>query len=109
MSARLRKHLEELKQLRASTPNKRKFILKNCSGGLVDCISECAYNCLNNALPLKPAQFKKLKRHRKVLRKLASKKISRAAKKRALNQKGGFLVPLLTAVLSVLAEYLLKK
>jgi len=109
MSARLKKHLEELKLLRSSGPKKRKQILKHCSVGLVDCISECALNCLNNAVPLKPSQFKKLKRQRKVLRKLASKKVSRKAKKRALNQQGGFLVPLLTAVLTALAEYFLKK
>jgi hypothetical protein len=108
MPKRVKRHLEELVSLKKATPKRRKCILENCSPQLVDCLAECASNCLNNGLPLEKAQFAKLKRYKKILRQIASKKVSRKTKKKHLVQKGGFIVPLITAVLSALASNLLR-
>lgn len=107
MPNRVKTHLKELVRLKNATAQRRKCMLKNCSPQLVDCLAECALNCLNNGLPLKKAQFTKLKRYKKTLRKIASKKISRE-KKKALIQTGGFIGPLITAVITALASNLLR-
>jgi hypothetical protein len=108
MSARVKKYLKELKTLRRACPKKRRLIINDAPPEMIDCISECAMNCLNNAVKLTKGQFTKLRRHKSTLRKLASKRVSRKTKKQALNQTGGFLAPLLTAILTALASRLLQ-
>jgi hypothetical protein len=109
MSARLKKHMAALKQLAKATPSKRKALIAKCTPQLIDCISECALNCLNNALPMKKRHFERLKRHKKNLRLVARKSTSRKIKKKTLSQTGGFIVPLLTAVLTAIASNLITK
>jgi hypothetical protein len=108
MSASIRKHLEALKSLKKATTKRRKNIIKESPPELIRCISECCYNCLNSALPLKKAQFSKLRRHKTILRRLASKKLSIKAKKKIINQRGGFIAPLLTALLTAVASKILQ-
>lgn len=109
MSNRIKRHLGDLTKIKNANGPRRKCLLKNCSPELIDCLSECALNCLNNGIPLRPAQFNKLKRYKKVLRKIASKKVTRNLKVKALTQTGGFIGPLITAVLTALASNLLRK
>jgi len=52
-----------------------------------------------------PKQKSKLKRHKKALRDLAKKKVS-LKRKRQIIQKGGFLAPLLSAVVPAIASLL---
>jgi hypothetical protein len=108
MHSKVKQYLDDLKQLQRSSPAKRKALFKNAPPQLIDCISECCSNCLNRAVPLKKAQFVKLKRHKKLLRKLASKKVSKQIKKKLLSQQGGFIAPLITAILTAVATKLLK-
>lgn len=108
MSARIKRHLKELVALKNATNNRRKSLIKNCSPQMVDCISECALNCLNNGVPLRPAQFAKLRRFKKVLRKIASRKVSRKKKIKTLTQTGGFIGPLLAAVVTAVASNILR-
>lgn len=108
MSARLRKHLNALKELARATPKRRKQLIEKSSPQLIDCIAECAHNCLNNAVPLKKTHYEKLKRYKKNLRLIARKSTSRKLKKKTLSQTGGFIIPLLTAILTALASNLIK-
>jgi len=108
MSASIRNHLAALAGLKKANTQRRKAIIKDSPPELIKCISECCYNCLNSALPLKKAQFTKLRRHKTILRRLASKKLSIKAKKKIINQKGGFIAPLLTALLTAVASKLLQ-
>jgi len=64
----------------------------------VKSIGECVLNVLRDNLKLTACQKKKLRKFKVPLRALAER-VSIATKKRLLNQKGGFLVTLLIALL----------
>jgi hypothetical protein len=51
----------------------------------------------------------KLRNHKSVLRKVAEKRVTSSGKKRLINQRGGFLLPLLSAVLPTLANLLFRQ
>jgi hypothetical protein len=51
---------------------------------------------------------RKLQKHKVVLRKVADKRVSFSSKNRLIVQKGGFLLPLLTAVLPAPAIYIFR-
>lgn len=105
MSSRLRKYLAKLKLLKEATSKVRNNILKNCNKNLLCCLCECAHNVLRGSVPLTKPQKNKLKRFKKKLRNLVSKK-TRITVKRKLVQTGGFLGALLTPVLSFLGSIL---
>ena len=102
MSARLHRHANFLRQLHRASPKQRsKLVKKHCDGEFVGCITECVKNLLKGNVPLNPAQKKKLKAKKKVLRQIALKKTS-LRKKQKLIQSGGFLGALLGPIVSVL-------
>lgn len=105
MASRLKKYLAKLKLLKQASAKVRKNILKNCNKNLLCCICECAKNVLKGNVPLTKPQKSKLRRFKKKLRNLVSKK-TRAAVKKKLVQSGGFLGALLTPVLSFLGSLL---
>ena len=82
---------------------KRQY-MKKCNKEFVDCVSECAKRLRGN-VPLTSNQTTKLRRNKKNLRSLATKKTS-LKKKRQILQKGGFLAALLPPVLSLLGAAL---
>lgn len=108
MSSRLKKYFAKLTLLKEATAKVRKDILKNCSRGLLHCLCECAKNVLKGNVPLSKPQKEKLKRFKKKLRNLASKRVRIEAKKEIV-QSGGFLGTLLTPVLSLLGALLMSK
>jgi hypothetical protein len=61
-------------------------------------------NVLNGNVGLTSCAKLNLKKHKGVLRKVADKRVPLSFKKRLIVQKGGFLLPLLTAVLPALAS-----
>jgi hypothetical protein len=63
---------------------------------------------LNGNVDLTGCAKRKLQKHKAVLRKVADKRVPLSAKKRLIVQKGGFLLPLLTAVLPALATYIFR-
>jgi len=63
---------------------------------------------LRGNVKLTPCQKRKLRKYRLHLRKLADKRMSLSAKKKAIVQRGGFLLPLLGAVLPTIASLLFK-
>lgn len=109
MSQRLKDHWAELKALVKAKPKERRHILKQPGDELTKCLCECALNTLNSNVTLTAAQFKKLSRHKRILRLLADKKVSlKSKKKKILKQAGGFLVPLLVPILTTVLELLVK-
>lgn len=109
MSRRLRNNAEFLRALAKANPKLRRAILKCCHSELIIAICEVTLNVLRGVVPLSKQQAGKLKRHKKVLRALADRKVSLKKKKEQLNQTGGSFLPIiLPPVLTVLASLLSK-
>ena len=99
----LRKNLMLLRRIGKSNPRARKALLKNVDKEMVQCICECAHNTIYSNVPVTKPQFKKLSRHKRLLRQLAKKGESWKKKKKViLRQSGGFLLPLLAPILGSL-------
>jgi len=105
---RIKSNYHTLQVLKTAQPKLRKAIFSNSNRELVNCISECILNNLNGNLKLTDCSKRKLRKHKTVLRKFADKQVSASFKKRLINQRGGFLLPLLSAVLPTLANLLFK-
>lgn len=101
---------------RAKTPYRRKILIDKAKNCVIDSISEIALNCLKGNFPVKNCDFKKLKKNKSILRKLAQKYPSKFPiedRRKLIIQRGGFLQVLIPAALSYLgtltADYLYKK
>jgi len=105
---RIKSNYRTLQVLKTAQPKLRKAIISNSNRELVNCISECILNILNCNLKLTDCSKRKLRKHKTVLRKVADKQVSASVKKRLINQRGGFILPLLSAVLPTLASLLFK-
>jgi hypothetical protein len=66
-------------------------------------ISECVLNVLRDNLQLTACQ-KKLRKLKVPFRALAARSVPLASKKKVINQRGGFVVPLLSAILPIIAS-----
>jgi len=75
-----------------------KAIISNCNKELLNSISECILNVLNGKVKLSGCSTRKLRQHKATLRKVADKQVPLSTKKKLLVQRGGFLLPLLSAV-----------
>jgi hypothetical protein len=89
-----------LKVLKTAHPKLRIAIISNCDKELVNCISECVLNVMNGNLP---CNTRKLRKHNVTLRKVTDRHVSLSGKKRIIVQRGGFLLPLLSAILPKIA------
>jgi hypothetical protein len=69
----------------------------------MNCISECDFNVLNGNIALTGCEKRKLSKHKQTLRKLVDREVPLPGKKHLIDQSGGFLLPLLAAVLPTLA------
>ena len=105
---RIRSNYHALQVLKTADPKLRKAILANCKCDLVKTLSECSLNLLRGNVKLTPCQKRKLHKYRAHLRKLADKRVSLTSKKKDIVQRGGFLLPLLGAVLPTIASLLFK-
>ena len=101
MSERVKRLLPILKRINKLGDKAKRQYVKKCNKEFVDCVSECAKNILRGNIPLTSNQTTKLRRNKKNLRSLATKKTS-LKKERQILEKGGFLAALLPAVLSLL-------
>ena len=79
----------------------RKKLIKNATPEQINTISEVALNILQGNIPLKEHHKKKLNKHKKSLRALASKGVSVKNRKKIINQHGGMI----GAAASALGEY----
>ena len=91
----VKSNFHELHVLKNAKPKLRKAILTNCNRELVKTISECVLNVLKGNLKLTDSQKRKLRQ----LRSVAGRRVALSTKKKLINQRGGFLVPLLSAIL----------
>ena len=89
--------------LHKSSPKARSALLKqHCGPEFVKCICECVKNVLVGNVSLTPENKKRLKRHKRSLRRLILKKTPLTEKKRIV-QSGGFLGALLGPIVKVLS------
>ena len=95
MSRRIRTHAVLLKALAHCTAKQRKTLLKTADRGLIDAICECIVNVINGNIKLTPSQKRTLSKHKQRLRKLSHRHTSFRERKRLLNQRGGFILPML--------------
>ena len=100
---RLKKHASTLKLLHKAKPSLRKPIISNGNNELIRCICECALNVLQGHAPISQQHKNCFSRHKKGLRKLTDRKVS-LKNKQKIFQKGGFLGPLLSAVIPTVAS-----
>ena len=101
---RIKSNYHALKLLKTAQPKLRKAIISNCNQELLNCISECILNVLNGNL----CQTALNKSYESIKQYFARSLISASpsAMKRLINQRRGFLLPLLSAVLPTLTNLL---
>lgn len=104
MTKQLRVHKSLIKLYPFLRPSHKYRIIDNASEDLVNLISEC---CLNfDKLPESSAKASCLKRHKKCIQFLRSKKESLHKRKRVLKQKGGSFLSLLFSAVAPLVSKL---
>ena len=101
---RIKSNFNKLHTLKDAQPKLRKAIVSNCDKDLVNFVSECALNLLHGNVKFSDCARKKLRKYRRQLRKVVDRRVPLARKKKLIIQRGGFLVPLLTAVLPTLSS-----
>lgn len=104
MTCRLKKHLDLLKVLYNATPKLRKAILIAVDADVIKCLADCSHNILAGSVKLSPKQTARLKRLKRQVRLLASRKVPIAKKRRVLVQTGGLPLALLAPVISIAAS-----
>jgi hypothetical protein len=97
---RLKSQLHFLHVLKDAKPPARRALLVSANDELIKAIVECAINTLNGNHKLTKADKSKLSKYKNRLRALVDPKISFKSKRKLLVQKGGFIVPLLTSILT---------
>lgn len=103
-------HLSKLKELSKATPKNRRKLLEKANLDLIKSIVECVENVLKGNVTLKKKCKEKLSRYKTILRKIFSSENKLRAKKKLIVQNGGsFLPALLTPVITILAEQLMKR
>jgi len=104
----LRTYYHTLQVLKAAEAKLRKAIISKCNKELVNCISECVLNVLNGNIKLTGCDTRKVQKHKAALRMVAERHVPLSAKKKLIVQRGGFLLPLLSAVLLTIASLILR-
>jgi len=97
---RLKSQLHFLHVLKEAKLQARRALLTSTDDDLMKAILECAINTLNGNHKLTKEDKGKLSKYKNRLRALVKAKISFKSKRKLLVQKSGFLVPLLTSILS---------
>ena len=100
---RVKSNYHALHVLRPAERKVRKAIISNCNKELVNSISECILNVLNVNVKLTGCNTRKLRKHKVTLGKVADRRVPLSTKKKLIVQRGGFLLPLLSAVLPAIA------
>jgi hypothetical protein len=96
----LKSQLHFLHVLKDAKPQARRALLSSASNELIKAIIECCINTLSGNLKLSSQEKSKLSKFIKRLWTSVNPKIGLRHKRKLLIQKGGFIVPLLTSILS---------
>ena len=99
---RIKENYHALHVLKHARPKLRKAIISNCDRDLLNCISECVLNVLKGNVALTGSVKRRLSKHRLAFQKLVDRRVPLQCKKWLILQRGGFLLPLLTAILPTL-------
>jgi hypothetical protein len=97
---RLKSQLHILHVLKDAIPSARRALLTSADDDLIEAIVECAINALNGNHKLTKEDKGKLSKYKNRLWALVNPKNSFMNKRKILIKKGGFIVPLLTSILS---------
>jgi len=105
---RVKTNYHTMQVLKTADPKLRKAVFSKRNKELVNCISECILNVLHGNIKLTGCDTRKLQKHKAALRKVSDKRVPLFAKKKLIVQRGGFLLPLLSAVLPTLASLIVR-
>ena len=97
---RLKSQLHYLHVPEDAKPEARRALLASANDDLIKAIFECAINTLNGNHKLTRDEKSKLHKYKNLLLAIVIPKVSFKSKRILLIQKGGFIVPLLTSILS---------
>ena len=105
---RIRSIYHTLHVLKAADPKLRSAIIEKCNQETLKSICECALNALRGNIPLSVCSKRKMRTYKNSIRKVADKSVSLSAKRNFIGQRGGFFLPLLSAILTTLAGLLFR-
>ena len=97
-----------LQVLKNASPKLRKAIISTSNKDLLHSSSECALNVLNGNIRVSDCAKRRLKRYKSSLPSLVDKRLPYLPRQSSV-QRGGFLLPLLSAVLPALARLLFRE
>ena len=100
---RMKANYYALHVLKKARSNLRKAIVSNCNKDLLNSICECVVNVLNDNIRISDCTKRKLRKFRTSLRFLVDKRLPLVSKRRVIQQRSGFLLPLLSELLPALA------
>lgn len=89
-----------------ATPKLRKAMLKNAPPELIKTLSECAYNILHGNFKICGKNHQCLKKYKNPFRRFSLPHSSIESKRQIIVQKGGWLVPFLSIVGTLLNQFL---
>ena len=101
---RIKANYHTLHVLKTAQTKLRKAFISNLESDNENCISECVLNAPNGNIALTGCDSRKRRKQKQALRKLFDRQVPLPGKKRLIVQRGGFVLPLLPAVLSTLAS-----
>jgi len=101
---RVKTNYHNLQVLKTVDPKLRKAIISKWNKEVLHSISECILNVLNGNIKLTGCDTRKLQKPKAALLKVSVKRVPLSAKKKFIVQRGGFLLPLLSAILPTLAS-----
>lgn len=106
MSTRIKANTPFLHLLARSSLKKRKNLLKQATKEELASLFEICLNIIRGNIPVQGKDYKRLKRQKQLIRRLADKKVSVTQKKKLINQKGGFIGSLAAIALPILSQLL---
>jgi hypothetical protein len=89
-------------------PKLRRSIISAGGKELINGINECALHVLVGNIPLSTCVKRKLEKHKLALRRLVDNRVGHSAKRQIIIQRGGFLLPLLTSPLPIVASVIFR-
>jgi len=101
---RVKTNYHTLQVLKTADQKLRKAIISKCNKEVVHCISECILNVQYGNIKLTGCDTRKLQKHKSALRKVSDMRVPLSAKKKIIVKRGGFLLPLLSAILPTIAS-----
>lgn len=91
---------------RSRSKKRRNALIEIAETAEIRALAEILVNTLHGNLPLTEAQYKRIRKYKGVLRKLAGKRHSVRQQKNILKQKGGFLGALIPIAMTAISSLL---